>query len=111
MTFDPGFIAEQAQRLASRRVVADHAGQRRLTAERGEIARHIAGAAQHHRFMGGGQHRDRRFGRDARDLAMHEPIDHDVADDGDAHVADTVEKGLKGFDVHGPAVNRSLVRS
>lgn len=88
MPFHAGFGADQSERLVGGRVVADHAGQRRQTAEGCNVTRHIAGAAEHGGLAAARQHRHGRLGRGAVDLAIDEAIDHHVADAGHAHAGD-----------------------
>ncbi|MEJ0070544.1 MAG: hypothetical protein WDO24_19605 [Pseudomonadota bacterium] len=49
-------------------------------AERGQVAHDIAGAAQHRDLALDSDHRDRRLGRDAIDMAVDKAIEHQVAD-------------------------------
>ena len=60
-------------------------------AERGDVAGGVAGAAGHdlRRVVFEDQHR--RFARDARDVAVDELVDDEVADDGHARVCKTVD--------------------
>jgi hypothetical protein len=48
-------------------------------AERDEVARDVAGAADHHFAALAGDHRRRRLRRDARHLAVDELVEHQVA--------------------------------
>ncbi len=61
-------------------VVADHADEDAAGAERDQVARHIAGAADHQFAALDRDHRRRRLRRDARDLAIDELVQHQVAD-------------------------------
>ena len=75
--------AELGERLAQREpglVVADEADKNAGRAERRDVARHIAGAADLDRVALDRQHRRRRLGRNARDLAIDEVVEHHVAD-------------------------------
>ena len=75
--------AELGERLAEREpglVVADQTDKDAGRAECGDVARHIAGAADLDRIVLDRQHRRRRLGRNARDLAIDEVVEHDVAD-------------------------------
>ena len=73
-------FAEQLHDALARLVVADHAQQARLRAERGGVARDVGGAAQA-LFLALHMHdRHRRFRRDAVDVAEPVAVEHDVAD-------------------------------
>jgi hypothetical protein len=66
----------------------------RVRAERGHVAGHVAGAAEHGLLRADPQDRDRRFGRDALDASMHESIEHHVADAQNARSRECIEDGL-----------------
>ena len=63
-----------------------------LRAERRDIARHIAGAADLDFAARHREHRRRRLRRDARDLAIDEIVEHEIAD---------AEHGLLGDELEG----------
>ncbi len=77
--FDAGALLQDAAQPGARLVLADQADQDRARAERGDVARHVAGAARHFACFAQPDHRDRRFGRDTLDLAVQEAVQHDVA--------------------------------
>ena len=77
---DRGIGRQRGVERAPRLVVADHADEDAARAERGDIARHVAGAADHEFAVADGEHLRRRLGRDAGDLAVDEIVEHDVAD-------------------------------
>ena len=61
-------------------VVADHADEDAARAERHQIARDVAGAADHQLAALDRDHRRRRLRRDARHLAVDELVQHQIAD-------------------------------
>ena len=60
------------------------ADERHLRAERAQVVRDVARAAERERVIAHRDHRYRRFGRDARDAAPDPLVEHHVADDDDA---------------------------
>ena len=75
-----GSVAERLAQRAAGIVVADHADEDAARAERDQVARHIAGAADHHFAALDRDHRRRRLRRNARHLAVDEFIEHQIAD-------------------------------
>ena len=74
---------EFAERIGQRQsgvVVADQADQDALRAKGRDVARHIAGAADLDLAVAHYEHRRRRLGRDARDIAVDEIVEHEIAD-------------------------------
>src|SRR6204780_4868313 len=74
---------ELAERIGQRRarlIVADQADQNTFRTERRDVARHVAGAADLDRAVPDREHRRRRLGRYARDLAIDEIVEHEIAD-------------------------------
>ena len=74
---------ELAERVGQRQaglVVADQTDEDAFRAERRDIARHIAGAADLDRAVPDREHRRRRLGRNARDFAIDEIVEHEIAD-------------------------------
>ncbi len=61
-------------------VLADQTDEQAARAEARDIARDIAGAADHHLAALDRDHRRRRLRRDARDLAIDEVVQHQIAD-------------------------------
>ena len=88
-------VAQEREQAPARFVVADHAGDARGRAEAGEIARHVGRAAGIGRAPLHVDHRHGRLGRDARDLAPEEFVQHQVADDEDAAPRKPVEDGVQ----------------
>ena len=78
--FDQRMGAERLAQRAAGLVVADHADENAARAERDQIARHIAGAADHHFGALDRDHRRRRFRRNARHLAIDKFVEHQIAD-------------------------------
>ena len=84
-----------AKRIGQRQagvVVADEADENAARAERGDIARDVAGAADLTFAVPDREHRRRRLGRNARDLAVDEIVEHEIAD---------AEHGLLGNKLEG----------
>ena len=83
---DAGLGGERRLQRAAGIVLADQADKDAMRAEARDIARDIAGAADHHLAALDCDHRRRRLRRDAGDLAIDEVVQHQVADaqDGDA---------------------------
>ena len=71
---------ERIDQKVRRLVGPDHADEQAAGAEAGEIARHVAGAADHLLLAPHRDHRHRRFRRHPRHLAIDEIIEHEVAD-------------------------------
>src|ERR1043165_2413187 len=61
-------------------VIAHHADENAARTERNQVARDIAGAADHRLRALAGDYRRRRLRRDARDIAVDELVEHQVAD-------------------------------
>jgi hypothetical protein len=78
-------------------VGADDANEDALGTERGDIARHIAGATHDDLAAARGDHRRRRFRRDARDFAIDEFVKHQIAD-AEHGLARDFEKFLVGVE-------------
>ena len=100
----------------ARRVV--HAGdgdERRLSAERRDVVRHVGRAAHPQHLVIEGDDRHRRLGRDARDAADDELVEHGVADDEDAGAAGRRRDPARavrrdGWQQHGPVDRRKRQR-
>ena len=71
---------ERLRERAARVVLADDPDENAVRPERGQIARDIAGAADHQFAALAGDHRRRRLRRNARDLAIDEFVQHQIAD-------------------------------
>ena len=100
-TFDPGLGGDQPEGFMALAIAAHQADQTHMTAQRRDIARHIARRPEHDQFTVPGQHRDRRLRRDPRHLAIDEAVDHQVADAGDADTGDGGEQMLQSGQIHG----------
>jgi hypothetical protein len=98
---DAPLLADQAQRLVPLGVAADDPDQGHLAPQGRHVAGDVAGRAQHDQLAGAGQHRDRRLGRDAADVAVDEAVDHQVADAGHARPGQGGEQRLESRKVHG----------
>ncbi len=86
---------DQAQGLAAGRIVAHHADHAGASAQARHVAGHVAHAAQHGLGRSLAQHRDRRFGRDARHVAIDVTVHHQVPDAGDPRAMDGLEQRLE----------------
>ena len=93
-------MADEPRGLVSNGVIPDHGGEGGPAAKGDDVPRHIADGAQHHVLGPAGHHRHRRLGGDARDLAMHEAVDHQVAYAGDADAGQGAQQGLEFGQVH-----------
>ena len=80
MEFDQRMGGQCIAQRAAGLVVADHADENTARAEPDQIARHVAGAADHHLGALDRDHRRRRFRRNARHLAVDEFVQHQIAD-------------------------------
>ena len=72
--------------VPARVIVPDHADQARLSAQSGNVGRHVGGPAGH---MADGflmHHRNGRLGRDARHRSFEIDVENQVAEDEDLHV-------------------------
>ena len=85
-------LHERVADLVARDVAADHARQHCLSAQRVHVVGHVAGATQVEALMGDLDHRDRRLGRDARDAAPEELVQHHVTHDQDAAAAEAPDQ-------------------
>ena len=90
MGFDQGFRAQPRGEHVAGVVLADHTDKNAAGAERGDVARHVAGAAGDEVAPGHRQDRSRRFRRDARHLAIDELVEHQVSH---------AEQGLPGHEI------------
>ena len=73
-------LAERIGQRAAGFIVADQADENAARAERCDIARDIAGAADLDLAARDREHRRRRFRRNARDFAIDEIVEHEIAD-------------------------------
>ena len=78
--FDIRQLTQQGSQFPALVIITDDADQGRVKAKRGKVARHIPCTARHGCFACAAHDRNRRFRRDARDIAIDEPVQHDVAD-------------------------------
>ena len=72
----------------------DHADEQAARAEAGEIARDVAGAADHLLLAPHSEDRHRRLRRHPRHLAIDEVVEHEVADAQDGAVREVFQRGL-----------------
>ncbi len=75
------FGGKQLHQMPARFVLADDAGETRLCAQAGQVARHIGRAARIGRAPLDIDHRHRGLGRNAGDFAPKKLVQHQVADD------------------------------
>ncbi len=76
-------------------IVADQRDKNAARAKRGDIARHVAGAADLDLAVADREHRRRRLGRYARDFAIDEIVEHEIADAENGLPADELEGFLE----------------
>ncbi len=69
-------------------IIPDDAHEGARGAQRRDVARHVAGAADDEFLALDGEHRGRRLGRDALDLAIDIAVEHEVADAQHARAAE-----------------------
>src|SRR5215211_2151563 len=77
---DPALLRKLSLQLAARVVLADQADEDAASAERGDVARDIAGAADIGLAALDRDHGRRRFRGNPRHLAIDEFVEHEVAD-------------------------------
>ena len=92
---DPAFLGQLATKFRARLVFADQAHKNAARAERGDVARDIAGAADIGLAALDGDDRRGRFRRNPRDLAVDEFIQHEVADAQHRLSGDGMREGVK----------------
>src|ERR1700676_1976492 len=78
--FDSVLLRKLGSQLLARLVLADQADEDAARAERGDVARDIAGAADIALAALHGNDRRRRLRRDPRHLAVDEFVEHEIAD-------------------------------
>ena len=93
--FDPVFLRQRRLQLCARFVLADKADEDATRAERSDIARDVAGAADIGLAALNRNHRRGRFGRNARHLAIDEFVEHEVADAEHGLLDDCLAQGFK----------------
>src|SRR5262249_11712323 len=76
-------------------VTTDHGDDLAGGTKTDDVARNVTGAADHVHRPRSLDHRRRRLGRDARDMPIDEPVEHDVADHKHALAAELIENGLE----------------
>ena len=81
------YFLKDALHTAPGVIVADNAEENAFCAERCDIARDVAGAADHDFLALHGDDRRRRLGRNARHLAIDEIVKHQVADAEDGELS------------------------
>src|SRR6185312_16882154 len=73
---------------AARNIVADDANEQTARAQTGDIARDVAGPADNYVLTGDLDDRRRRLRRNARDVAINEIVEHQIANAEDRAFAD-----------------------
>ncbi len=91
----PRLLGEQRGELVPRAVDAERGDQLRRHAERGEVAEHVADAAQHGMLALHLEDRDRRLGRQPADAAFDVAVQHQVAHADHARVGEAREQRRK----------------
>ena len=86
-------LAQTAPQTLACSVIAYHTDNRSACAERNQIRKHVCGATKMHRFTSNVDHRNRRLGRNTRDVAPDKLIEHNVAQHDDV----TIAKGMENF--------------
>ena len=92
---DAALLGERIGQHQTRIIVADQRDKNAAGAKGGDIARHIAGAADLNFAMPDREHRRRRFGRYAGDVAIDEFIEHEIADAENRLPADELQRLLE----------------
>ena len=93
--FDQAFLRQRGLQLRARLVLADQADKDAARAERSDVARDIAGAADIGLAALDRDHRRRRFRRNPRHLAIDEFVEHQVADAEHRLAGDRMRQGIK----------------
>ncbi len=91
----PLSLASCGLELRCRVVLADQAYEDTARAERGDVARHIAGAADIGLAALHGNDRRRRFRRNPRHLAIDEFVEHEIADAEHGLAGNRMRQGFK----------------
>src|SRR5712672_4650417 len=92
---DPALLRKLSLQLAARLILTDQADEDAASAERGDIARDIAGAADIGLAALDRDDGRRRFRRNARPLAIDEFVEHEVADAEHGLTRDRLAQGFK----------------
>ena len=84
MGFDQRLGGKRAHQRTAGVILSDDAEEHAVRPERRDVARHVAGSTDGEIVAGDRENRSRRLGRDARDLAVDEVVEHQIsnADDG-----------------------------
>ena len=85
-------VAHGVQEPAARFVLSDDAHHAGRTAERGDVARRVAGAARDNLRRIVIEDEDGRLARHARDVAVDELVDDEIAEDGRSHAGEAVDE-------------------
>ena len=93
--FDSAFPLECRLEPRARLVLADQANEDAACAERSDVARHVAGAADIGFAALNGNHRRGRLGRDPRYFAIDELVEHEIADAQHGLAGDGIRQGVK----------------
>ena len=108
---DQSELGERVMQNLAGLVVTDQADENTLCAERCDIAGDVAGAADLDAVVFDLQNRCRRFRRNARNVAINEIVEHDVADTKNGLVADEPQGFFEVEHAVAPPALRSLTGS
>ena len=101
---DRALLADHGDQVPADLVVAHRGDETNLGPQRDQVARHIARPAQHGLVGADADHRHRRLGRDALDLAVDEAVEHQIADHHDVGAGQGLDGGGEiGCAGHGDA--------
>src|SRR5208282_1521641 len=98
---DAVFRRKQCANLLTGRIVAENREEPHRRTDRGEVAHHVAGTAQHAALALDAQHGDRGFGRNALDRAIDIAVEHHVPETQDADPGEGLGLGGKGGAIDG----------
>jgi hypothetical protein len=79
MRFDQRLGGERAHQRAASVILTDNTEENAARTERRNVARHVAGATDGKIVAGHRENRSRRLGRDARNLAVDEVVEHQIS--------------------------------
>ncbi len=92
MRLDQRLGGERAHQRAARVILTDDTEENAARAERRNVARHVAGATDGEIVAGHCQNRSWRLGRDARNLAVDEVVEHQISDADDGLFGNELER-------------------
>ena len=85
---------------AALRIVSKDAGKRGASAERGNVGRGVSRSARNNLCRVVVEDQDRRLARHARELAVDELVDDEIAENGNAGAGKAVDEGQKAAGIH-----------